>query len=322
MLSCSLLIIMQINDKICRFLSTKDLMTCRRLNRFWHSSTVRILKERGAENCPMVIITNGKSKGKDISAHLKFLRDRKYTSIEWIRTYKFDVFMDGPQNTNEQSTPNVMGNCAKLISLYGQQVVSMDLKYQDMSDVLLTEVSNNPHFSTLFTGLKEIRFAVARLHHSSLEDPQCLVNMLNSMPNLTRLTLCYTRMFQQFMADEPCDYFCMTLSELNRLSKLEHLTISLNYISFCFIKDLNIMQSLKFLKIFVQGEADLNLALFEFLRKKCPSLKELYLIRLGALASWSHAHEDFPDNEPDWLTRTRQLEIEFPRIQIVVEKRF
>lgn len=313
---------MQIFDKICRFLSNKDLLACRRLNCYWHSSTVRILKERGAENGPMVKITNGKSKGKDISAHLKFLGDRKYKPVEWIRTYKFDVFMDGSADTSEQSIPNFMGHCVQLIKLHAQRVVSMDLKYQDMSDALLIEILNSSHFQTLFTALKEIRFAVARLHHSSPEDPQYLVKTLNSMPNLTSLTLCYTRMFQEFMTDDPCDYFCLTLSKLNRLSKLEHLTISLNYLSFCFINDWNVMSSLQFLKIFVQGEADLNRAVFEFLRNKCPSLKELYLIRLGALASWSNSPEDFPDNEPDWLERTRELEIEFPRIKIVVEKRF
>lgn len=313
---------MQIFDKLCRLLSNKDLLTCRCLNRYWHSSTVKILKERGAENGPTIKITNAKSKGKDILSHLEFLGDRKYQAVEWIRTYKLDVFMDGSQATSEQSIPNFIAHCVQLVKLYGQHVVSMDLKYQDMSDVLLIEVLTNANFQTLFTLLKEIRFAVARLHHSSPEDPQHLVQTLNSIPQLTKLTLCYTRMYQQFMDGEPSDYYCLTLSELNRLPKLEHLTISLNYLSFCFIKDLDVMPSLTFLKIFVQGEADLNLAIFEFLRTKCPALKELHLIRLGALASWSDSHEEFPDNEPDWLERTRRLEMEFPNIRIVVEKRF
>lgn len=313
---------MQVFDNICRFLPNKDLLTCRRLNHYWNAALVKILKLRGPVAGPTIIITNAKTKGKDISSHLKFLGDRKFKSIEWIRYYKFDVFMDGTRNISEPNIPDFMERCVKLVTLYGQQVVSLDLKYQDMSDVLLIEVLRCPRFKTVFAELKEIRFAVARLHHTSEKDPQHLVKTLNSIPNLTKLTLCYTRMFQQFMADDPCDYYCLTLSKLNRLSKLEHLTISLNYLSFCFIKDLYIMTSLKFLKIFVQGEADFNCALFDFLRKKCPALQELHLIRLGALASWSNSGEDFPDNEPEWLEKTRQLELEFPNIRVVVEKRF
>ncbi len=289
------------------------------MNHVWNSSIVKTLKKRGVENGPMIKISNAKSNGRDISTHLKFLADRKFKSIEWTRAYKLDVFMDGPV---QSTVPDFMRLCVNLMKLYGQQVVSMDWKYQDMSDVLLIEVLNDPNIKTFFPQLKEIRFAVARLHHCSEEDPQYLVKTINLMPNLTKLTLCYTRMFQQIMVDDPCDYYCLTLSKLNRLSMLEHLTISLNYLSFCFINDLDTMSSLKLLRIFVQGEADFNCALFEFLRVKCPALQVLYLIRLGSLASWSNSPVDFPDNEPDWLEKTRQLELKFPNIRVQVEKRF
>lgn len=302
-------------------------MTCRRLNHYWNSSTVKILKERGAWNGPTIKITNAKTKGKDIATHLRFLSDgRKFKSLEWIRTYKLDVSMDGTNNISEQSIPDLLGHCVKLVQVHGQQVVSMDLKYKDLSDTLLIEVLNNPNFEILFTELKEIRFAVARLHHSSPEDPQHLVRTLNSIPNLTRLTLCYTRMFQhqhhKFAADDPCDFYCMALSKLKRLPKLDQLTISLTNLGFWFFKDLAEMSSLKLLRIMVQGEADFFVKIFEFLREKCPSLRELYLIRLGEQESWPQSTQDFPDSEPDWLENTRKLKLEFPNIKVVVDKRF
>ncbi|KAJ6644014.1 hypothetical protein Bhyg_08979 [Pseudolycoriella hygida] len=307
--------------EICKYLPVTDLIQCRRVNRDWNLTVGRILKKRGVENGPMIKITNTACSYKDISAHLKFLADRKTYFIEWVRAYKLDISIHSFHNMSEPRIRDFMADVVKLITLHGQQVVSIDLKYKDMWDNLLTEVLIDSHFKILFNGLKEIRFAIARLHHYNPEEPLCMIETLNSIPNLTRLTLCYTRTFQSH--DEPFDYFCSILSKLDRLPQLEQLTVSMTYLSFFIFNGLPEMSSLRLLRIFVQGKARRNIVLLVFLCEKCPSLKELILIRLDSLPMCCNCNNKlFLNNDPDWLNFTRKLEILFPNLKIVVEKRY
>lgn len=311
-------------DNICKFLSNKDLSTCRCLNKLWSSLVFNALKKRSTNDSgPTINLSNVRSRGEDVSEYLKFLVGRKFKSIEWCRACKLTVFMDGKRNIASECVPTFIEQCARLVKCYQQSIPSITFMYHDLSDVLITEVVDNADFQCMFGGLEEIRFSVARLHHCYIkEDPAHLIRLLNSMPILTKLTLCYSRMFQQFLADEPTDFYCSALSGFKRLSQLIHLTITLNYFSAALLNNLNTMSSLTLLRIFVQGEADFNPKLFDFLRSKCPALKELHLIRLGALDAWSDAGHEFPCNDPEWYTNTRRLEAEFPHIKIVVEKRY
>lgn len=285
-------------------------MTCRRLNLYWNSAVGRTLKKRSAENRPIVKLINS----DQLASHLKFLENRK--PIGWYRAYKFDMFMDVFSST----IPGFIIDGLKLIDLYNQNVVSIDLKYKHMYDQRLDVLLNNSGFVRLISGLKEIRFAVAHLYHKDL---QYLIEILNKIPNLTRLAFCYSGMYMERVPDEQCDYYSKSLNQVNCVSKLTHLTVCVNYLKFNFIENLTMMANLKFLKIFIQGEPPAFVpGLFEYLRTKCPALKELYLIRLGALKSWCSTENDFPDNEAEWLRINLQLENEFNQIKIVVEKRY
>ncbi|KAJ6640966.1 hypothetical protein Bhyg_05899 [Pseudolycoriella hygida] len=75
---------LSICDEICKYLSTKDLLTCRMLNSRWNSTIARIFKLRGAENGPIVNLTI-----ENIETHLKFLDNKK--PLEWTRSYQLEI---------------------------------------------------------------------------------------------------------------------------------------------------------------------------------------------------------------------------------------
>ncbi|KAJ6649635.1 hypothetical protein Bhyg_04873 [Pseudolycoriella hygida] len=119
-------------EKICRYLPTRDLVTCRLLNKDWNSTAAIIIAERDEEEYPMINLTI-----ENIESHLQFLNDRNrpdMAPIRWIRRYQ--VMKRGTNVSTRIAIMNFRQRINRLTAHYQQRIFSM---YLDMPQIHASE---------------------------------------------------------------------------------------------------------------------------------------------------------------------------------------